>query len=182
MNLFSNMQQATFLKRARKTINQNKMNILVLGVGNVLYRDEAVGVKTVLKMQEEYSFPENVRLLDGGTLGMGLMDSLISSDLTIIIDAVKSGHEPGTLYRLVGDDLRKSMTFSDSLHQTDLVDTLIYCDLIGHRPDCVVIGVEPEDFTSLDLELSPKIQEAMPRLIQEVLKELEKHGVSYTKK
>lgn len=158
------------------------MNILVLGVGNVLYRDEAVGVKTVLKMREEYSFPENVKLLDGGTLGMGLMDSLISSDLTIIIDVVKGGHEPGTLYRLVGDDLRKSMSFSDSLHQTDLVDTLIYCDLIGHRPDCVVIGVEPEDFTSLDLELSPKIQEAMPRLIQEVLKELDKHGVSYTKK
>lgn len=163
-------------------MTQNKMNILVLGVGNVLYRDEAVGVKTVLKIQEEYSFPENVRLLDGGTLGMGLMDSLISSDLTIIVDAVKGGHEPGTLYRLVGDDLRKSMSFSDSLHQTDLVDTLIYCDLIGHRPDCVVIGIEPEDFTSLDLELSPKIQENMPRLIQEVLKELEKHGVSYTKK
>ena len=158
------------------------MNILVLGVGNVLYRDEAVGVKTVLKMQEEYIFPENVKLLDGGTLGMGLMDSLIHSDLTIIIDAVKGGHEAGTLYRLVGEDLRKSMSFSDSLHQTDLVDTLIYCDLIGHRPDCVVIGVEPEDFTSLDLELSPKIQDAMPRLIQEVLKELEKHGVSYTKK
>ena len=158
------------------------MNILVLGVGNVLYRDEAVGVKTVLKMQEEYIFPENVKLLDGGTLGMGLMDSLIHSDVTIIIDAVKGGHEAGTLYRLVGEDLRKSMSFSDSLHQTDLVDTLIYCDLIGHRPDCVVIGVEPEDFTSLDLELSPKIQEAMPRLIQEVLKELEKHGVSYTKK
>lgn len=158
------------------------MKILVLGVGNVLYRDEAVGVKTVLKMQEEYSFSENVRLLDGGTLGMGLMDSLMDADLAIIIDAVKGGHEVGTLYRLVGDDLRKSMSFSDSLHQTDLVDTLIYCDLIGHRPDCVVIGVEPEDFTSLNLELSPKIQEAMPKLIQEVLKELDKYGVQYSKK
>lgn len=157
------------------------MKILVLGVGNVLYRDEAVGVKTVLKMQEEYSFPENVRLLDGGTLGMGLMDSLMDADLAVIIDAVKGGHEAGTLYRLVGDDLRKSMSFSDSLHQTDLVDTLIYCDLIGHRPDCVVIGVEPEDFTSLNLELSPKIQEAVPKLIHEVLKELEKHGVQYSK-
>ncbi len=158
------------------------MNILILGVGNVLYRDEAIGVKTVLKIQEEYVFPENVKLLDGGTLGMGLMDSLISCDLAVIIDAVKGGHEPGTLYRLVGDDLRKSMSFSDSLHQTDLVDTLIYCDLIGHRPDCVVIGVEPEDFTSLDLELSPKVQEAMPRIIQEVLKELDKYGISYSKK
>lgn len=158
------------------------MNILVLGVGNVLYRDEAVGVKTVLKMQEEYVFPENVRIMDGGTLGMQLMDELMNSDLTVIIDIVKGGHEPGTLYRLEGEDLRKSMSFSDSLHQTDLVDTLIYCDLAGHRPDCVVIGVEPEDWKSLDLEMSPKIAEAMPRIIQEVLKELEKHGVAYSKK
>jgi Ni,Fe-hydrogenase maturation factor len=45
-----------------------------------------------------------------------------------------------------------------------------------------VIGVEPEDFTSLDLELSPKVQEAMPRIIQEVLKELDKYGISYSKK
>lgn len=158
------------------------MEILVLGVGNVLYRDEAVGVKTVLKLQEEYNFPENVKLVDGGTLGMGLMDSLMSCDLAIIVDAVKGGYEPGTLYRLVGDDLRKSMSFSDSLHQTDLVDTLIYCDLAGHRPDCVVIGMEPEDFKSLDLELSPKVREAMPKLMAEVLKELEKYGIAYSKK
>lgn len=158
------------------------MEILVLGVGNVLYRDEAVGVKTVLKLQEEYNFPENVKLVDGGTLGMGLMDSLMSCDLAIIVDAVKGGYEPGTLYRLVGDDLRKSMSFSDSLHQTDLVDTLIYCDLAGHRPDCVVIGMEPEDFKSLDLELSPKVREAMPKLMAEVLKELEKYDIAYSKK
>lgn len=158
------------------------MEILVLGVGNILYKDEAIGVKTVLALQEAYEFPENVSLLDGGTLGLGLMKTLMACDLAIIIDAVKSGHEPGTLYRLEGDDLRKSMSFSDSMHQTDLVDTLIFCDLAGARPDCIVLGMEPLDYESLDLEMSPVMQDNMPRLMDEVLKELTKLGISYSKK
>ncbi len=158
------------------------MKILVLGVGNVLFRDEAIGVKTVLELKEHYRFPDNVTLTDGGTLGIGLMESLMNCDLAIIIDAVKGGYEPGTLYRLVGEDLRKSMSFSDSMHQTDLVDTLIFCDLAGKRPDCVVIGIEPADFHTMDLELSPEIQAKQPQLIEEVLKELKSHGVVYSKK
>lgn len=158
------------------------MEILVLGVGNILYRDEAIGVKTLLALKEAYEFPENVSLLDGGTLGLGLMKTLMACDLAIIIDAVKNGHEAGTLYRLEGDDLRKSMSFSDSMHQTDLVDTLIFCDLAGTRPDCIVFGMEPLDYESLDLEMSPVMQDNMPRLMEEVLKELTKLGVSYSKK
>lgn len=158
------------------------MDILILGVGNILYRDEAIGVKTLLALQESYEFPENVSLLDGGTLGLGLMNTLMECDVVIIIDAVKNGHEPGTLYRLEGDDLRKSMSFSDSMHQTDLVDTLIFCDLAGNRPDCIVLGMEPLDYESLDIEMSPVMVKNMPRLMDEVLKELTKLNVSYSKK
>lgn len=158
------------------------MDILILGVGNILYRDEAIGVKTLLALEEAYEFPENVSLLDGGTLGLGLMRILMACDLAIIIDAVKNGYKPGTLYRLEGDDLRKSMSFSDSMHQTDLVDTLIFCDLAGKRPDCIVLGMEPLDYESLDIEMSPVMQENMPLLMDQVLKELNTLGVSYSKK
>ena len=158
------------------------MEILILGVGNILYKDEAIGVKTVMALKETYEFPAGVSLLDGGTLGLGLMDTLMNCDLAIIVDAVKSGHGPGTLYRLEGDDLRKSMSFSDSMHQTDLVDTLIFCELAGKRPDCIVFGMEPLDYESLDTEMSPVVKENMPRLAEQVLKELTKRGVAYTKK
>ncbi len=158
------------------------MKILVLGVGNILYRDEAVGVKTVMALEAAYNFPENVTLVDGGTLGFGLMDTLMSYDLVIIVDAVKGGYEPGTLYRLVGDDLRKSRGFTDSMHQTDLVDTLIACELTGKRPDCIVYGIEPLDYTTLDVELSPVIAEKVPALMEKVLEELSKQNIEYTKK
>ena len=88
--------------------------------------------------------------MDGGTLGIRLMDAIMGCDLLIVVDAVLGGGEPGTLYRLEGEGLRESMSFRDSMHQTDLVDTLIYCDLAGHRPDAVVIGFfssTPQKFT-----------------------------------
>lgn len=117
--------------------------VLVLGVGNILFSDEAIGVRTVEHLQQCASLPGNVELMDGGTLGIRLMDAIMGCDLLIVVDAVLGGGEPGTLYRLEGEGLRESMSFRDSMHQTDLVDTLIYCDLAGHRPDAVVIGMEP---------------------------------------
>ncbi len=156
--------------------------ILVLGVGNILYTDEGLGVRTVERMMEEYDFSDNVTLMDGGTLGTKLMDPIQSCDLLLVIDAVLVGDEPGSVYRLTGDDLRKSLGFINSMHDTDLVDTLIICDMTGHRPDAVVIGVEPQDYKSMGVELSPVIAERLPAVIDIVLKEIEQAGGSWTKK
>jgi len=97
-----------------------KKRILVLGVGNILFTDEGIGVRVVEQLQERYRFSTNVSLLDGGTLGMRLMDYIVKSDKLIIVDAVMGGQEAGSIYRLTGDDLRKSLSFKNSLHQTDL--------------------------------------------------------------
>ena len=129
--------------------------VLVLGVGNILFSDEAIGVRTVEHLQQCASLPGNVELMDGGTLGIRLMDAIMGCDLLIVVDAVLGGGEPGTLYRLEGEGLRESMSFRDSMHQTDLVDTLIYCDLAGHRPDAVVIGMEPADYHTMENGLTP---------------------------
>ncbi|MFR0876190.1 MAG: hydrogenase maturation protease, partial [Bilophila wadsworthia] len=93
--------------------------VLVLGVGNILFSDEAIGVRTVEHLQQCASLPGNVELMDGGTLGIRLMDAIMGCDLLIVVDAVLGGGEPGTLYRLEGEGLRASMSFRDSMHQTD---------------------------------------------------------------
>ena len=151
--------------------------ILVLGVGNILFTDEGTGVRAVELARERYVFPDNVTLLDGGTLGMGLMDALLDCDVVFVLDAVLGGDEPGSIYRLTGDDLRKSVSFRDSMHQTDLVDTLIYCDLAGHRPDAVVIGMEPADYHTMEIGLTPICQARLPELVEKVVEELRARGV-----
>jgi hydrogenase maturation protease len=156
--------------------------VLVLGVGNILFTDEGVGVRCVERLEREYEFSENVRLIDGGTLGMRLMDPILESDLLIVCDAVLGGEDAGTLYRCTGDDLRKSLAFKDSMHQTDLVDTLIYCDLLGNRPDAVIIGIEPFDYHTMCAEISPDMVTRLPDMGEAVLEEIRKAGGSWSKK
>ncbi|MCH5277201.1 MAG: HyaD/HybD family hydrogenase maturation endopeptidase [Desulfovibrionaceae bacterium] len=151
--------------------------VLVLGVGNILFTDEGTGVRALELARERYVFPDNVTLLDGGTLGMGLMDALLSCDVVFVLDAVLGGGEPGSIYRLSGDDLRKSVSFRDSMHQTDLVDTLIYCDLMGHRPEAVVLGMEPVDYQTMGMELSPLAAERLPLVVDLLISELKARGV-----
>lgn len=161
---------------------EEKFPILVLGVGNILFTDEGIGVHVIQELEKRYEFSENVRLLDGGTLGMKLMDYITRCDKLIIVDVVLGDGKPGSIYRLVGEDLRKSLSFKNSLHQTDLTDTLIYCELIGHRPDTVVIGIEPKNMNDVSLEVSPEIEKAIPLLIEKVLAEIKAAGGSFTPK
>lgn len=156
--------------------------ILILGVGNILYTDEGVGVRAVERLIETYDFSDNVTLMDGGNLGMRLMQPLMESDYAIVLDAVLGGDVPGSVYRLTGDDLRKSLAFKDSMHQSDLVDTLIYCELIGKRPETVVVGMEPFDYETMAVELSPTVAERLPLMLDVALKELAAAGGTATPK
>lgn len=160
----------------------DKRRILVLGVGNILYTDEGVGVRCVEKLETEYEFSDNVTLVDGGTLGMRLMDYLLNCDTAIILDAVLGGQEPGTIYRCTGDDLRKSIAFKDSMHQSDLVDSLVYCDLMGNRPDAVVIGIQPHDYQTMALEVSEVLASRLDDMAGFALKEVEAAGGTFSKR
>lgn len=156
--------------------------ILVLGVGNILYTDEGSGVRLVESIERDYDFSDNVTLMDGGTLGTRLMDYIMRCKKLIVVDAVLGGDEPGSIYRLTGDDLRKSLAFKNSMHQTDLVDTLIFCEIAGHRPEAVVIGIEPFDYESLAVELSDVVTARLPKLAEIVIQEIEKAGGSCSPK
>ena len=77
-----------------------KDRIVVLGVGNILLKDEGVGVRVIEKLQGQYTLPENVRVVDGGTQGLWLLSTIQEADHLIVVDAVLGGDEPGTIYRL----------------------------------------------------------------------------------
>lgn len=156
--------------------------ILVLGVGNILLRDEGVGVRVVEKLLREYDFTDNVTLLDGGTLGMRLIDPILQSEYLVVVDAVLGDGQPGDVYRLTGDDLRRSLAFKNSLHQADLVETLVYCDMLGNRPETVVIGVQPVDYSPWGDVLSPEIAAKVDRLAELTLAEIAAVGGQHTLK
>lgn len=163
-------------------MTNEKKRILVLGVGNILFTDEGIGVRAIEEMERLYDVSDNVTLMDGGTLGTRLMDPIMNCDQLIVVDAVLGDGPAGSIYRLTGEDLRKSLAFKDSMHQTDLVDTLIMCELVGNRPEAMIIGMEPHDFHTMALELSPVAKERQEALIRFVLEEITNFGGSFTKK
>lgn len=154
--------------------------ILVLGVGNILLRDEGVGVRVIEKLQSIYDFSSNVELMDGGTLGLKLLDPISQADYLIVVDAVQNGRPPGTLYRLPAEELEKRIVFKSSLHQLSLVETLVYSEMLGHRPQAVIIGVEPQDISPWGLELTPIVEARTAELCTRVLAEIERAGGSYS--
>lgn len=153
--------------------------VLVLGVGNILLRDEGVGVHAVEALRARYRFSSNVELLDGGTQGLKLLGPITEADYLVVIDAVRHGGLPGTVYRLEFQEARKASSLKNSLHELDLVETLCCAELLGKLPPTVIIGMEPEDISSWGTELSETVRSGLEDLLAEVLKEIEEAGARF---
>jgi len=153
--------------------------ILVLGIGNLLLRDEGVGIQVVNALISRYHFSENVDLVDGGTLGSRLIGVMSDCDALIVVDAVKNGGPPGTLYRLEGEDLPLNNPTKNSMHEASFLETLLQCRLIGYEFKTVIIGIEPEDISPWSDELTPTIQGRLVDLSKQVLQEIRRAGGSY---
>lgn len=123
--------------------------VLIMGVGNILLRDEGFGVAAVNHLEKNYYWPENVRLQEGATQGLLLMSELEECDLLVVLDVVLGGKEPGTVYLLENEDLSRSLSFQGSMHQTDLLQTLQVCELAGCRPQCLAFGLQPFDWRTM---------------------------------
>ncbi|HYA40043.1 MAG TPA: HyaD/HybD family hydrogenase maturation endopeptidase [Syntrophobacteraceae bacterium] len=156
-------------------------HILVLGVGNILLGDEGTGVRVVQKLEDEYVFSENVELYDGGTLGLKLLEPICRSDFAIVVDIVRAGGSPGAIYRIAEKDLSKKIPYKSSLHELNIVETLIYAEELGNKPETVVIGIEPGDWSSWSTRLSGAVQDRMEDFVAAVLEEIEKAGGSWKK-
>lgn len=148
--------------------------VLILGVGNLLLSDEGVGVHVaneIMKME----LPPDVSVVEGGTDGFRLMNVIMGFDRLIIIDAVRGGAEPGSIYRFDLEDMSEgSDLYKTSVHQVGILEVIRLSRLVaGKTPQTTIIGVEPKSL-EMGMELSPEIQSKMPRIIGLVLEELRK--------
>lgn len=146
--------------------------ITILGVGNLLLSDEGVGVHVVRELMR-MRLPSGVSVVEGGTEGFGLLNIITETDRLIVIDAVKGGASPGSIYRFDIDEIRDCPSgFKTSIHQIGILEVLNLSRLIGHTPRTTVIGIEPKSL-EMGMELSPEVKEKIPRIITLILEEIE---------
>ncbi|MDJ0888197.1 MAG: HyaD/HybD family hydrogenase maturation endopeptidase [Desulfobacterales bacterium] len=157
--------------------------ITILGIGNILLTDEGFGVRVIEKLFDEYEFPDNVAVVEGGVLGIHLLGTLSKTEHLIVVDAVKNRQPPGTLYRLEKEELPERILMKNSLHQTDFLETLTLCEMIDKAPQTIVVlGAEPEDIVTHSVELTPVVAGQVDETVARVLGELDRLGVSYAKR
>ncbi|TYZ26873.1 HyaD/HybD family hydrogenase maturation endopeptidase [Selenomonas caprae] len=152
-------------------------DVTILGVGNVILRDEGFGVRVAEYLDAHYEFPENVQIVDGGTLGIELTQYVTGTNKLLVIDSINGGAEPGTLFRFHNDDVMDHFQEKISAHEVGIQDVLALLTVTGHKiPDVVVIGAQPYDLEA-GVELSPGMQKLMPQVVEQALKELAAWGI-----
>jgi hydrogenase maturation protease len=152
------------------------LSALVLGIGNILLMDEGVGVRVVEELLKRFRFSEDVEVLDGGTAGLELLSYISNKDHLIIVDAVKSGHPPGTVVRVEGEDVPATFTARISPHQLGISDVLAAARLTEELPEHMVLfGIEPKRMET-GLDLSKEVRGSLQKLVDIVVKEVRGFG------
>jgi len=155
----------------------------ILGIGNVLQRDDGIGVKLLKLVESLYHFPEPVELVDGGTCGATLNTSVFGKDWLIVLDALAVPGTPGEVKVLAGNRfLDRPAQTRMSPHQIGFLDLVQLMRLEGTEPKSVdLIGIIPEDL-SPGLTLSPAVERSMGAAVDRLLEILAAKGITPVKR
>jgi hydrogenase maturation protease len=146
-------------------------HIALLGLGNLMRTDDAVGMLTLRRLEECGQLPPEVRVIEGGTLGLDLLDSVRDISHLLVLDAVDAGIEPGTLLRFEGQEV-DDLPVARSVHLLGFSDLMGALRLMDGAPAKVVLlGVQPAS-TDWGTVLTPKVDPAQQALMQAALEQL----------
>lgn len=161
------------------------MKILILGVGNLLFGDEGIGVHFINYIGKKYSFEGNhqVDIIDGGTLAHRLIPIIVEYDHLIIIDTINApGVKAGEVYFFDFDAVPDAVDWQGSAHEVEMLQTLNMMDLSGDRPPTMIMGVVPTVIEVTDFSLSEGVAAAVPLMEKTVLEYLKTVGMDAIKK
>lgn len=157
--------------------NSRAPAITVLGIGNILLRDDGVGIRALEALRRDFSFGGNVTLIDGGTTIFHNMGIFAGAEKMIVFDAVKLDGPPGTVYAFNSDEYRVKMPRKATSHDVGVLNTLSMMELIGQKPpEVIIIGVQPKEYDTWSEELTPEVTAAIPEMIRRAVAQLAKWG------
>ena len=149
----------------------------VLGIGNIILSDEGFGVRVVEYLEKNFTFPENVQLIDGGTLGVELTHFITGTQRLLIIDSINGGVEAGTTFHLRGDEIKNHFAQKISAHEVGIQDVLTMLELSGKKiPHVELIGAQPFSLEA-GTELTPRMSKLVPTFADKAVEILSSWGL-----
>jgi len=155
------------------TDERQPAKIVIIGVGNLLLKDEGVGIHVIEELQKE-DLPSEVMVLDGGVGGIGLLDFFRGASKVLLIDAADIDLEPGAVVRFSPEEVKgKKESPRFSAHEVGLWEVLELAKALDHYPpEVIIIGVQPKEI-SWGTDLTPEVQAAVPKVLEAVFKEIQ---------
>lgn len=148
--------------------------VTVMGLGNILLKDEGYGVHFVQWFSQRRRLDAQARIIDGGTLGYGLLDIVTDASHLIVIDVIKTDDEPGAIYRFSREEMELRMPDPTTAHEVEFPDVLCMAELMDACPEVTFLCIVPQCYGTMELEMTPLMTETFPRMEKLLLEELER--------
>jgi len=164
------------------------MNILILGIGNILFADEGMGAHMTHYIDEKYNFSSKehrVEIMDGGTLAEALIPHIVKYNYVILIDCIDADNgAPGDVYFFDFDKIPSGIKWDGSAHEVEMLQTLQMMDMHGDRPETKIVGLIPKRLYSEDttFDMSSEVLESVDLIEKIVTKHLTKLGIDVSVK
>ena len=159
-----------------------KKRNIVIGVGNMLFKDEGIGIYAAEYIKQNYKFDdEELEIIDGGTLGFKLMTYFQEYDNVIILDTVSIEDKVGEIYRLPSDVLLGLGNYRKTAHEVEIVEMLEIVSVLDSHANVTIIGIIPEDIISVEIGLTQSMENRFEEFILNSIKEIESLGIKATK-
>jgi len=148
--------------------------VIVIGIGNPNFKDDGVGLRVVEELEKK-GIKDTVKYLN---IDLKVIDSMRGYKKAIIVDAMKTGAEPGTIVEFNGRTTWKNV-YASGTHSMSIFEVI----RIGYEvfpeemPDEVkIIGIEGEEVLSLGMELTPSVEKVIPEVVEKILNEMQEHS------
>ncbi|XPV70622.1 MAG: HyaD/HybD family hydrogenase maturation endopeptidase [Halarcobacter sp.] len=158
------------------------MKNIVIGVGNVLFKDEGVGIYAAKYLENNYEFDGDLEIIEGGTLGFKLMALFQEYDNVIILDTVSIEDRVGEIFRLPSEVLLGLGQYRKTAHEVEIVEMLEICSVLDKHAEVTILGIIPEDIVSVEIGLTKTIEDRFEEFTLQAIKEIEAIGVKAIKK
>ena len=156
--------------------------MILIGIGNVLQKDDGLGVYAASYMYENYTFSPKVEIINGGVEGIHLFNVLEDNSHVVVLDCLQLDDTPASIYAIPAKEISGYGLNNGGAHEIGILQCMDMMELQGKEiPEAIVIGIVPMEVT-FAFGLSEEILQAFDGYISVVLQYLCKQGIEYKAK